>query len=396
MSIGYKIKVKPEDFIVDEIHSLNIRDSGEYCVYRLAKRGWNTFDVIKRISKLYSIPPSKISYGGKKDRHAYTTQIITIKDRTKVIDHTDKNFSLSLLGYSDEPMGPSHIVANRFRIVVRNIAIGKESLLRRLDEIAKFGFINYFDDQRFGSYDKNQGFIAEKILKKHYKGAIKLYLTKIHPEDSKEEKERRKKLLSLWPNLNACIEQARTKIEKDILKSLIRYPDDPIRALRLIPKEEMSLFFSAFQGFLWNETVRRFILSRFENGQILIHRGIVSDYLFPVFELGNGFTKLEELTLPTASQRMQIKDPELSHIFESILSELGIRKSMFNLRDIRQAFFKSTERSLIVKPESFDFKILEDDLYVNKLKLELEFILPSGSYATMLVKRIFAHNYKKN
>ena len=48
-----KIKVKPEDFIVDEIADIPVNNTGDFCVYMLKKRGWNTLDVLKRLSKKF-------------------------------------------------------------------------------------------------------------------------------------------------------------------------------------------------------------------------------------------------------------------------------------------------------------------------------------------------------
>ena len=44
-----KIKVKPEDFIVEEVADISTSDTGDFCVYRLKKRGWNTVDVLKNL-----------------------------------------------------------------------------------------------------------------------------------------------------------------------------------------------------------------------------------------------------------------------------------------------------------------------------------------------------------
>ncbi|MEK7828364.1 MAG: tRNA pseudouridine(13) synthase TruD, partial [Deltaproteobacteria bacterium] len=76
-----KIKVKPEDFIVEEKADLKFHKGGEHRVYLLTKRGFNTVDLLLRLSKKLGIPFSNFSYGGKKDRHALTTQYITIKDK---------------------------------------------------------------------------------------------------------------------------------------------------------------------------------------------------------------------------------------------------------------------------------------------------------------------------
>src|SRR3989304_16187 len=73
-----KIKVKPEDFIVEERADISVAQTGDFCVYLLKKRGWNTVDVLKNLSRKINLPSSDFSYGGKKDKYALTSQFITI------------------------------------------------------------------------------------------------------------------------------------------------------------------------------------------------------------------------------------------------------------------------------------------------------------------------------
>lgn len=73
-----KVKVKPEDFIVEEVADLPLQKDGNFRVYLLRKRGWNTVDILKMLSRKFSIPHSYFSYGGKKDKYAFTSQYITI------------------------------------------------------------------------------------------------------------------------------------------------------------------------------------------------------------------------------------------------------------------------------------------------------------------------------
>lgn len=77
-----KVKVKPEDFIVEEVADLPFQKDGNFCAYLLRKRGWNTVDILKMLSRKFSIPYSYFSYGGKKDKYAFTSQYITIARQT--------------------------------------------------------------------------------------------------------------------------------------------------------------------------------------------------------------------------------------------------------------------------------------------------------------------------
>lgn len=388
--MSYKIKVKPEDFIVKEISSISLKKNGKFGVFLLKKKGWNTVDLLRKISQRLKIPFENISYGGKKDRHAITEQFITIKNPPNRIEIKENNFELKHIGFSDEPMNPRLINYNMFKITVRDISKEEiDSVVSQIEKIKKYGFINYFDDQRFGSFDPKQGFIAEKIIKGHYNGAIKIYLTHIYPEDRKEAKERKRKISEYWGDWSSCLSFAKTKFEKFAFSYLIKNKKDFIKLLQKIPKEEMSMFFAAYQSFLWNETVRRLIKSLLPAETIITHKGIAGDYIFFDEIDDKNFNYLKTLEIPTPSSKAKMPDEFIEKIYMEILSERQIKPSQFNLKKIRQAFFKSSMRAVVIIPK-IDYTIENDEVYKDKNKLNLEFTLPRGSYATMVIKRIFA------
>ncbi|MGB9710217.1 MAG: tRNA pseudouridine(13) synthase TruD [Thermodesulfovibrio sp.] len=386
----YKIKVKPEDFIVKEISSIPLKEEGPYNVFILKKIGWNTFDLLKKIARKLKIPLDNISYGGKKDRHGITEQFITIKNLPRKIDLKEDHFELKHVGFSDQPMTPLLIDYNVFKLTVRAISEKMiDLIIPRIEKVKTQGFINYFDDQRFGSYDPDQGFIAEKIVKGHYNGALKIYLTHIYPEDKKLAKERKRKIFENWGNWSICLSLAKTKFEKFTFTYLKEHPKDYILPLQKIPKEEMSMFFAAYQSFIWNETVRRLIKRLLPPENLLYHKGIAGEYIFFDEIDDKNFEYFKNLEIPLASSKTEISDTVVKEIYNEILSERQIRPAQFNLKKIRQSFFKSVLRVVLVIPK-IQYKIEDDEVYQGKKKLILGFILPRGSYATMVIKRIFA------
>ena len=158
-----KIKSSPDDFQVEEIATLALEKRGSFAVYRLEKRGWNTVDALFEIARQLKVPFENFSYGGKKDRHAVTSQWVTFKGQ-KISEIAGKAFTLTFCGFSDRPMGPDLIDGNRFQIAVRALTAGQvESAAAEICRVKEFGYPNYFDDQRFGSFDPVQGFIGENF-----------------------------------------------------------------------------------------------------------------------------------------------------------------------------------------------------------------------------------------
>lgn len=389
-----KIKVKPEDFIVEEDADLKLHKGGDYKVYLLTKRGFNTVDLLLRFSKKLGIPFSNFSYGGKKDRHALTTQYITIKDKS-IFDTQEGSFNLRYVGDMQKPMGPELIKGNGFKIVIRDLD-EKEALKSKgeIGLVQEYGFVNYFDDQRFGSYDREQGFIGEKIIQNHHNIALKIYLTSTHPEDKKHEKERKRFFANNWGKWDECLKMAKTSFEKRVFRMLLNREQNPfLKSILMITREELSMFFSAFQSYLWNKLAER-VFKTYHPEPILKYMGVYWGYLFYKSLHKNNSSYLMELLLPTASQNAKMPDALTENIYTEILNEHQLQPSSFNLRKIKAAFFKSNPRALVIVPAISHAEMEDDELYSGKKKLTLEFKLPRGSYGTMLIKRLMAIEFR--
>lgn len=279
------IKALDEDFRVEKKAEISFQENGEFGVYLLEKKGWNTLNLLNKISKILKIPISSISYGGKKDKHGITLQFITIKDKRE-FSIEGKDFSLKFIGRSSRPMGPDLIFSNSFKITLRNIK-NLANVFSNFEEIKRFGIPNFFDEQRFRSFDPRRGFFGEKIVKKQWNGALQVFLTSVYPGMKGEEKRKREEIFKNWKDWDKCSELAEAGLEKQIFK-ILGEEKDPLKALHLIPKEETSMLYSSFQSHIWNEVLRKLIRMKareiFEElkGAILEHwcwERFISDHL---------------------------------------------------------------------------------------------------------------------
>jgi tRNA pseudouridine13 synthase len=380
-----KIKARPEDFIVEEILAVPPRERGPYALLRLKKRGLNTTDAIQQIAAGIHKPVRDLAYGGRKDKHADATQFITVKG--KIVSRLPRHSVLHAeeIGYLDRPMGPDLIAGNRFRITVRDVNREEETLgSQRLKIISRDGFLNYFDNQRFGPYDPLQGFLAEKIIKGHFNGALKFHLTHSSSEDKKENLLKKKFFFDRWGEWNACRTASTTVWERLCFSRLASHPKDFLFLLRKIQSQEMAFHFASFQAFLWNEVLRRLVLR--EGSATSSYPGIAGDYVFD-----DEPRVPSALTIPTPASRLTSKDPQIIREYQQIFKERALKTSQFNLTKIRQSYFKSIERPARVTPDRLSFTFDNDETSTGKKKIALSFILPRGSYATMLIKRLFAH-----
>lgn len=389
-----KIKVTPDDFVVREKMTLHLAQSGRYRIYLLEKRYWNTLDALRVIARASGVKLAQVGYGGRKDRYARTYQHISVP-REYALRSPQPNLILTFLGFSDDFISTRSIEANEFEITVRRVEPSDVSSLQaRLAEISRWGFPNYFDDQRFGSVSGPGEFFAEKVVLGHYKGALKLYFAAVHPEQSADEKRRRKAIDALWPTRDwEGIEKlCKTAVERAICRRLSEGASRSrlAAAIELIPRDELSMFFAAYQSFLWNKTLERILISYvIHPDDLLCVKGKIMDYRFYRVLPEEVFRRLAGLEIPTVSRKTAATAPEVEEAIRRVLEERGVRPAQFGLRDIRKVHFKSFLRSAIVTPRDFQWgPFVDDDLYPGRMKLAMKFALPPGSFATMLVKAL--------
>ncbi|RFT15710.1 MAG: tRNA pseudouridine 13 synthase [Candidatus Saccharicenans subterraneus] len=380
------IKAIPEDFIVEELASLPLAESGEFRVYRLTKKNWTTPDLMRFLAKTLSISPKALAYGGKKDKHGVTTQHITIRSQ-RDFSREDKNFSLRAIGFMRKPMSPSLIQGNRFRITIRNLR-ELEPVLDNLEEVRQFGFPNFFDDQRFRGTNPQLGFFADRVLRGHYNGALQIFLQSQNQASSnKENRERVARILENWRDWEKCLELAKGLTEKRIFRTLLLRPDDFLAALEKIPREEIAMAYAAFGSHLWNELLRRLLRELIPDlREVQAESGLF--YFWKTLDQPV-FSYLQDLKLPTPSAKMQFPDERSRNLYIKILEENNLRFASFRTRALSRVFFRSFQRKVLLFPEGLEIvDRKEDELHRGKKALVLSFSLPRGAFATMLVKRI--------
>jgi tRNA pseudouridine13 synthase len=379
------IKAAPEDFVVEERADLPLRGSGEYRIYLLRKSHWNTLDLVHHLSRSLGVPLSRFSYGGKKDKHGLTSQFIAIR-HSRDLSSSGKGFDLEFRGFMDRPMGPDLIQGNAFRVTVRNLK--DAGLLEgNLEEVRTSGFPNFFDDQRFRGYDPERGFFAEKVLKRHWNGALQVFLTSRETGDSRAEREHKAALFKNWQDWPLLLTLAKGPLEKSIFGFLSGHPNGACRALHYIPEEEVSMQYAAYQSRLWNEVLRRLIRGKVgpleevpgREGVCLFWHRLDPEVLAYLFSLD----------IPTAAARMDFRDDLSRSLFEDILAEKGLTRGSFRTKALRKVYFRSFERKALVIPGDLQTAAVEEDeLHPGMKKWNISFVLPRGSYGTMLIKRL--------
>lgn len=77
--VGGEIKSKPEHFKVEEILPYAPCGEGEHLFVTVRRSGWNTADVAKVLAKCFDCKNHEVGWGGRKDKHAITIQTFSIR-----------------------------------------------------------------------------------------------------------------------------------------------------------------------------------------------------------------------------------------------------------------------------------------------------------------------------
>ncbi len=381
-----KIKVKPEDFVVEEIIGLPISKSGAYTLLKLQKSYWNTLDVINFVVRKCSVSKERFSRAGLKDRYSLATQYLTFRGVfNNVIE--EKNFKLVPIGRVAVPISPEHLKANRFSITVRGLNNDEiEKGFKNYQEILKSGFPNYFDEQRFGSARHRRGFFARLLMLGHYQGALKLLMCYPYKEDNKKIKIFKKFCAENWGRWSECLKFAPVEYKR-ILFFLKDHPNDFKNAIKQIEREMLNLYLLAYQSYLFNEMLN-LVIKKFGIGNVEFPYSM-GKYIF--YHNLKKFDFIKNMHLPMVNEKTELSGSS-GEIIKEVLDGEQIKLNDFKLNKMRfrGVRFKGFFRKAIIIPEKFTIAEPEDDeIYKNKKKVLINVLLPPGSYATILIKRLF-------
>ncbi|MCS6843010.1 MAG: tRNA pseudouridine(13) synthase TruD [Caldilineales bacterium] len=161
---GGRIKADPAHFVVEEVPLYEPDGSGQHLHVRLTRSGWTTRQVVEALARLYNVPAGDIGYAGLKDRHAVCTQTFSLpglkpEDARRIADELPFQVHWARLHHGKLKLG--HLLGNRFRITVTELAVPVEEALARAQAVAAVlvarGLPNYFGAQRFGVNGANVG-----------------------------------------------------------------------------------------------------------------------------------------------------------------------------------------------------------------------------------------------
>lgn len=160
---GGSLRGSPEDFVVEELPAYALSGSGDFVYVHLEKTGHTTVHVVRELARQLGIQERHVGVAGLKDRHAVTTQWLSLPGKAEARLSRFALDGVRLLDVTrhSNKLGMGHLRGNRFRVRVRDAAGADEQARATITLLERLGVPNYFGPQRFGL----QGVNAEEGLR---------------------------------------------------------------------------------------------------------------------------------------------------------------------------------------------------------------------------------------
>ena len=424
---GGRLRVRPEDFRVRELEAVTPEpasaDRGDYphLLVRATLREWDTNDFARRISDALGISRERVSWAGTKDKYAVTTQLFSLAN----VDPDDlpevADAEIEVLGRVGRGLYFGDLAGNAFRIRVSDadprtvaeitaaLAVGGDD---GDDDAAAAGRVaavpNYFGHQRFGSRRPVTHEVGLCLARGAWREAVLEYVG--NPADAEPAATRAARgfvddqAATDDPDWAAAAERmpGALRFERSMLYRLAETGGETRAdwqdALEAVPTNLQRLFVNAAQSYVFNrivsERLRRGLpLARPVEGDVVcfadgdapdgLYRpdtdrtGVATDRRVDVMarhcDRGRAF-----VTAPLVGTETDLAEGEPGEIERTVLDDLGLAPADFDLPG--EFHSTGTRRAVLLRTRVGVDADPANDAY------DLSFSLPSGSYATVLLR----------
>ena len=421
---GGRLRTHPADFRVREVETTTPApldaDTGDYphLLVRATLRDWDTNDFARRISDALGISRERVSWAGTKDKRAVTTQLFTLTN----VDAADlpdvAGAEIEALGRVGRSLYFGDLAGNAFEIRVRDAdpdTVGEITVDLRVetgdggsDGPVDVAVPNYFGHQRFGSRRPVTHEVGLCLARGAWREAVLEYVG--NPADAEPAATRAARgfvddqAATDDPDWAEAAERmpGALRFERSMLHRLNQdgdeTPDDWRHALEAVPTNLQRLFVNAAQSYAFNrivsERLRRGLplarpvegdvvcfadsdapedLSRPETDRTQIATGRRVDVMTRHCDRGRAF-----VTAPLVGVDTELAEGEPGEIERAVLDDLGLAPADFDLPG--EFHSTGTRRAVLLRTRVGVETDPANDAY------DLSFSLPSGSYATVLLR----------
>jgi tRNA pseudouridine13 synthase len=412
-ALGGKLRVELDDFIVEEvIHDGAIariesglpdavqRDvpGGEYSHFVMEKRGIDVYQAIRELARILGVSRKRFSYSGTKDAKAVTSQLVSIsrmEPEELVYDSPRVKIRTPFRANSELRFGDHW--GNSFKIRIREIPAdptGADRIAANISaEIRESGGVpNFFGHQRFGTLRSNTHIVGKLLLSGDFEAAVWEFLSSAYEGETQDAIDFRTNLgetMDIVTGLSMC--PSRLSYERILLQHLSKSPRDFLGALRLLPRDLLSIFVRAYQSYIFNLVLSRRLESEkpFEprTGDIIEVESSDRRVVGESISLGDADSlqaddrgRIEYSLVGYASGA----EGPVSDEVMGMMGEMGIGSSFFYIRQMPDISPRGSYRS--IRCRVHDLSIKSARTAGDRASMDLSFRLEKGCYATAVLR----------
>src|SRR2546422_169370 len=401
--VGGTTKASADDFIVEEVSSPPPKSAGgPYAIATIRVRDWETNRLVREFARVLHISRRRIGFAGTKDKRALTTRLFSFENVPVATLSSLRMKDLEVLDAypSDRPLEIGDLTGNRFRVLVRGLAVPAEKAEVIVAETARQlrirgGFVNFFGVQRFGSVRPITHVVGRHIVRGEFREAVDAYVANPIPGEGPESYGVRAALRDTGDVPAALRAYPKSYgFEKAILNHLATHSEDSVGALRQLPFNLLLMFVHGYQSYLFNR-----ILSERMRRRLPIHEPVAGDLVLPADKRG----------LPDRDRTIDVTCDNLERVPDrcregkacvsaglfgsesefaageggqnekGVVAKQGLRAEDFIRPETPRLSSKGSRREIIAPLHDFAVTLADNSL-------NLSFASTRGSYATCLVR----------
>ncbi|MDV7350026.1 tRNA pseudouridine(13) synthase TruD [Halorubrum distributum] len=418
-------------------------------VLRATLRDWDTNDFARRLSDALGISRERVSWAGTKDKRAVTTQLFTVRGIGADELPEIRGAEIEALGRAGRSLSFGDLAGNAFEIRVADaVKEAPDRVADAVRDLRAFagdgeappdgegdvpieatvGVPNYFGQQRFGSRRPVTHLVGLAIARKDPREAVRLYAgnpAETEPDDTRAARDRVDAAFGVGEGSGsddanraaadgtgdgdwaACLEAipGKLRFERSMVHRLADRDVDPDappddedwwHALEAVPSNLQRLFVNAAQSYCFNRVVserlrRGLPFDRPVAGDVVCFadadapEGLYApdtdrlqrvdadrvDVVSRHCERGRAF-----VTAPLVGTETELGDDEPGEIEREVLADAGIEPADFALPGEFDS--RGTRRAVLLRTDL--------DVTFEGGDPRFAFALPSGSYATVLLR----------
>ncbi len=398
--IGGQIRVKYEDFYVEEIPETIPSGEGPNTWIFIEKIGRNTLDVVLDMARDLHLSRKRMGFAGMKDKKAVTRQWLCISnfEPEEIEEIKDQFYKVEFLKITknQKKLRIGQLIGNKFRILIRNIEnpeLAAEEARKSLKKLAEVGTPNYYGWQRFGKPRSNTHLVGKALVENDLAKTVGSYIGNPYPDEPERIMVARKAYDEGKLEKSYELMPTGMRYERMMLRALLKeqnkketLDDDSYRkALHSLPKPLSRMFVHAYQSFLFNKAVSERTamgINQFVPGDIVIdnEEHLIHD---------NSPEQLQKMiknfqahpTAPLYGSKVPLAGENVGKMEKKILDEEKVALDDFICPKMPRLGSHGLRRAI-------RFKIWDVSAHATEEGVLTEFSIPKGCYATAVLREI--------